>query len=189
MTKKGEIIKSVIPDFLVGENNCVFAAYVVGPQILENDDPKLIGVPFIFYDGTTRHNIVNRLRSEGISYLSSSQLEELTKNAQMKGSVSETVHAQSRDITWQELLGGRTGPFGGPYVPYSFSIWHEDDIRNGIGVRTQADYNRIVREILPKVLREREATARREAQIEVFYSNSMNRLLSSLTRGWYGPRV
>ncbi len=186
MAKKVEIIKPLHPDFFVGENNCVFAAYVTGTEILEKDDPKLIGVPFIFYDGTTRHSIVNKLKSEGISYLSGSQLEALTKNAQMKGRVPETVRVHGNDIPWRELL--RLSPFGGAYVPYSFGVFHEDDLKRGFRIRTQVDYNRLVSEILPEIFAQRQAKTQQEAQIESFYSNPLNIILSTMTRGWYGPK-
>lgn len=189
MAKKVELIKPKYKDFAVGENNAVIAVYVTGPEILVKDNPNLIGMPFIFYNGTTRHSIVDNLRSEGISYLDGGLLEGLTKNARNDGEVPETIHVHGRNIAWQELYGGVVGPFGGVYVPYSFGIYHNDDLRREFKVRAQTDYNKMVREILPEIFERRHAEAEKEAQIKAFYSNPFNRTLSFLTAGLYGPKV
>ncbi len=181
---KAEVVKQDCPDFCIAENNAVVAVYVTGPEILKRDNVDLIGIPFIFYDGTTRKSIVEQLKAKGIPYFTGDEYKRLTHN-KLEGLLPDSIHVHGREYSWQELIGQRFGPFGGAYVPYSFSIFHNRDIQQEVKVRSSTDYDRMVDEILPEVNKER----KKQKQIEVFYSSRLNRILSAITKGAYGPRM
>src|SRR3989344_7970674 len=77
MTKKTQEFEKRNPDFAVGELYNFVLAYVTGPEILKHDDPKLIGIPFMFFIGDISDNymgikmedIAARLKKKRIPYL------------------------------------------------------------------------------------------------------------------------
>src|SRR3989344_5198865 len=89
MTKKTQEFEKRNPDFAVGELYNFVLAYVTGPEILKHDDPKLIGIPFMFFIGDISDNymgikmedVAARLKKKGIPYLSHSKFNDIFEDA------------------------------------------------------------------------------------------------------------
>ena len=144
-------------DFYVEENNGVRGAYVVSPKILELDgQPELYGVPFIFYVGSGQRidslpanlrntdEVVKQLKRQGVPYLSPEQYVELIRGMRTGCKLPQRVQVGDNSIPIELLV--KQG-----HVPYSFGERHDEDVLKKVRVRTQADYDRMVKWIMPKI--------------------------------------
>jgi len=149
-------LEETIPDFVTPENNCVVAAYVTNPEILARDDAGLRGVPFLFYVGT-RTNHESLTQSMGKDYLSRDELSTLLEEMDTRSRLPETIKMGNEEIPGNKLATG--------YVPFSFGVCHESDEKVNRRIRTRANYNKMVHEILPEVKSVRKAEAKRKSTI------------------------
>ena len=177
-----------IPDYILGIKNSVVAAYVTGHDILELDNPELVGVPFLFHPklratNPERRNKGNQLNKEGVLYLDTLEYRDfllgVARLDAKDAKIPETVRARNAEIPLEELVKFENkGEFRIVQVPYSFDEHHEQDLRDKIRVRSVEDYENMYRKILPEVRRMRKEEAEKE-----FYANMLNKFFSAIGFG------
>lgn len=189
--------RQTYPDFLLASNNCVVAAYPISPGILRREAPCLAGVPFLFYVGTQstvdRVNAsAQRMATEVIKggsaphYFSASDLDAL-----LQGTITrKDVPNDAKSPEQIEIVPGTALPLdklASGWVPYSFGVGHEHDVKSHTPFRQPNDYQRMVQRILPDVRTERqfmkeqdEKQAREAAQL----GNRVKALF-----GMYHPKI
>ncbi len=163
-----------IPDLVIGYNNSVAAAYVTAPDILVRDDRQLLKAPFLFYvsQDQSPSNIKSARDGGKAPYLSAQQFRTLLDNVDAvygalwiplsvpvldESRTPQHLHTYPKEIVMPGR-GGRRIPMGelaSGYVPYSFGAGHDNDVKTGLKVRGDADYDRMIQEILPAVREER----------------------------------
>ena len=147
-----------LPDFKLGYNNRVTAVYVVNPAILELDDQTQLGRPFLFLSDSVDVGVPARQVEDGMGKIHPyvgrrADLDELLQGREIKGSLPEAMKINGNYINGNyiptPLLFGRFQLRGaGLYVPFSFGVFHEQDVqdwqKNGPSVRTDLDEFRLV---------------------------------------------
>ncbi|MBI5391889.1 hypothetical protein HZB00_02705 [Candidatus Woesearchaeota archaeon] len=121
--------------------------YLIGKDVLEIENrPTLYGVPFLVWHGSWTPvgcSVEHARRVTGVPYLSLDEFSVLKQNVVAKGNVPEVVSVRGNIHPIEKLAD--------LYVPYSFSVGHELDIREGLVVRTLDDYTDVVERVLPQV--------------------------------------
>ncbi len=186
MTKKTQEFEKRNPDFAVGELYNFVLAYVTGPEILKHDDPKLIGIPFMFFIGDISDNymgikmedIAARLKKKGIPYLSHSKFNDIFEDAHITFKAPPNiVYAGDKEITLEELVGNIIRPdscsIPGCLPNFFGLLLKEPKFEGRIKVRSEEDYKKMKEQILPEVRRERAG--------KEFYASRLNRLLNHLS--------
>ncbi len=167
-------MRTAIPDLVIGYNNSVVAAYVTAPDILARDDRQLLKAPFLFYvrDDQSPERLASARDGGKAPYLSAQQFRTLLDNVDAvygalwipigvpvldESRAPRHLHTYPKEI----VMPGRErrripmGELASGYVPYSFGAGHDNDVKTGVKVRGDADYDRMVQEILPAVREER----------------------------------
>lgn len=163
-------MRTETPDLVIGYNNSVAAAYVTAPDILARDDPQLRKAPFLFYvrEDQSAGRLASAREGGKAPYLSAQQFRTLLDNVDTvygalwiplsvpvldESRTPRHLHAYPKEI----VMPGRgrqripMGELASGYVPYSFGAGHDNDVKTGVKVRSDADYDRMIREILPAV--------------------------------------
>lgn len=160
------------PDFYLANNNAVVAAYPVKPEILRRERSEIMGVPFLFYVGTRSTVAQVNASAERMArevfpggsaphYFSESDLDRLLEGTIQKKDVLHHSLCSAPAIQWPkqvEVVSGSvvaSDKIANWWVPYSFGVGHEGDVKGHTPFRTPADYQRMVQSVLPDVLSER----------------------------------
>ncbi|MEK6922120.1 MAG: hypothetical protein AABX82_09580 [Nanoarchaeota archaeon] len=174
-TEKGnraETSLDLFPDFYLANNNCVVAAYPVKAEILRRESSQLAGVPFLFYVGTRStvaqvNESAQRMAKEVIPggsaphYFSGADLDRLLEGTIQKKDILHHSLCSAEAVKWPkqiEVIPGRivaSDKIANWWVPYSFGVGHEGDVKGHTPFRTEVDYSRMVQSVLPDVRAER----------------------------------
>lgn len=117
---------SNLPDFKVAYNGGVAAVYVVNPKILELDDPRQRGKPFLFFlqPTTERARDINAdplRQSAAFPYVGKrADLEDLTRGRSTEGNLPSNVEIAGESVDSKTLSS--------TYVPFSHDTGHRHDV-------------------------------------------------------------
>ena len=174
---KNQNVEKPFVDIVSSYNNGVFAVYIIGKDVLEAESRSdLLGVPFLAWNGswTPIGPSVERARQMvGVPYISKDQMKLLENGMVKKGDVPETITISGTEYSIDRLASS--------YVPFSFSIFHESDEKEGRRIRTLSDFDNLVDNVFPQVAKVRA----HRASIKAKDNQLVNRILASV--GLYKP--
>jgi hypothetical protein len=138
-----------IKDFHVVKSNQTVAVYVVNPKMLQFDDPRQRGKPFLFYTGMHKATVPARELKDGMNGFrpfvgKSYELDQLLKGRVYQGKLPVSVKINGVEVSIDKLCSNR--------VPFCGGAFNEQDVetqRQRNDSITRLDYDQFVNRILP----------------------------------------
>ena len=164
---------------------------------MRREDPVLAGVPFLFYVGTRStvaqvNESAQRMAKEAIPggstphYFSSNDLDTMLQGMVTRKDVPDgTTYPEQI-----EIVPGRIMPLdklASWWVPYSFGLGHEGNVRGHTPFRAVHNYQHMVQSILPDVRAER-TYMKEQAEIQAQEAAQLGNRVKALF-GMYKPKT
>lgn len=147
-------------DLAFGNNNGVWAIYVVGRDLLEVENKyDLIGVPFLTWGKPSKES--QETKDIQVLYTNHDQFKrEIESKLITNGVFPEPTEEFDQGAV---LVNGVYRPMRSlarGYVPYSFGCYHFNDQNERVRVRNSEDYCNFVNKVIPEVLQIRKTRAK-----------------------------